>query len=159
MQIRHTPKTLLCIRTVYQKSLGRGKATTIASFKRFTPSLEIKNADGFDLLTTDEQKQLVDYMLAKEKLVERATHEWAHEHLIRYLDTAISAAKAGVAVDEEHATQLYTKIDEYQKLLKKQGFKKGELLKKADFELEQEQDGVLDDLLAKVTDSNKHAPI
>jgi hypothetical protein len=142
MQIRTTPQKLLCIRTIYDQSIGRGKATTIASFKRFTASSEIQNSEGFGTLTISEQNQLVDYLLSQEKAIESASHTYAASHLARYLDTAIAAIDAGVEVSEEDAIKLYTRIDTYQKLLKKQGFKKGDLLKKESFKLTMEEDGV-----------------
>jgi len=129
MQIRHTTKKLLCIRTVYEKSLGRGKSTTVATFKRFTESAEIHKAEGFDTLTTEEQQQLIDYLLAEEKIMGDLSHRQAPGLLIWRLDAAIASVNAGVVVSEDEAIRLYSRIDTYQKLLKKQGLKKGELLK------------------------------
>jgi hypothetical protein len=142
MQIRSTTQKLLCIRTIYDQSIGRGKATTIASFKRFYDSSEIHKAEGFDILTTGEQQQLIDYLLAEEKAIESRRHTYASRHLISHLSDAIASINSGVEVSEEDAIKLYTRIDTYQKLLKKQGFKKGELLKKESFKLTMEQDGL-----------------
>jgi hypothetical protein len=127
---------------MYDQSIGRGKATTIASFDRWTASSSIPNAEGFDILTTDEKQQLVDYLLAAEKASESFCHRHASRQLISYLDDAIASISAGVEVSEEDAIKLYTRIDTYQKLLKKQGFKKGDLLKKESFKLTMEKDGV-----------------
>jgi hypothetical protein len=161
MQIRQSAKKLICIRNIYQKHTGKGKASTVASFPRYISTEDIKTHEAFDLLTIDEQQQIIDYLRVEEEDQVDWNNQRAARMLTEALDDAISASKAGVAVSEERATKLYARIDEYQKLLKKQGFKKGELLKKEGFQLEQEQDGVLNlnDFLAKVTDSNKHAPV
>ena len=131
MQIREAAKKILCIRNVYQKELGRGKATTIASFERWSVNSEnIAKADCFEQLTESEQQQITDYLSNREAAEVDSDNRIAADMLIRNLGKAIRAAEVGVSVSEPKAIKLYQLMDEYTKLLKKQGFTKREMLAK-----------------------------
>lgn len=133
MQIRKSANKLLCIRNVYNKELGRGKATTIASFERYGSDADsdtVCRQDGFGNLTESEQQQLIDYLKNHENDLQNYKHEKSSRDLIAQLEVSISALNAGIEVKEADAIAIYQLMDEYTKLLKKQGFTKREMLAK-----------------------------
>ncbi|KNM36433.1 hypothetical protein AEU92_03915, partial [Salmonella enterica subsp. enterica serovar Berta] len=59
MQIREQGRKIQCIRTVYDKTIGRGRQTVIATLARYTTEMP---STGLDELTEAERETLAEWL-------------------------------------------------------------------------------------------------
>lgn len=112
----------------YDKEKRRSIVKQVASLDKYNPQITDEMRQIF---TPEELEEVEDWIKKRLHEMSRSEQKYAFERLDYYLSRASSAvAQDVVELTEERAGQIYAAIAHFERLLKKRGFKKTDLLKK-----------------------------
>lgn len=112
----------------YDKEKRRSIVKQVASLDKYNPQITDEMRQIF---TTEELDEVEDWIKKRLHEMSRSEQKYAFERLDYYLSRASSAVALDVVeLTEERAGRIYAAIAHFERLLKKRGFKKTDLLKK-----------------------------
>lgn len=141
MQFVESTKNIRCIKNIYDKEIGKGRAHTICSIPVDVKWYDIENLDDIKqlmasdpenkahYLSADDVKEIKEWLLEREAQAKNLAEAQAFESLSENLRMAVRHLGLKTSeIELEYAKDLYVKMDLLSKELKRRGFKKGELL-------------------------------
>lgn len=123
MQIREQGRKFQCIRTVYDKALGRGRQVVVASIPRWSTSL-MPSEDGLAQLTEAEREQLEAFLAKRRADAEESNRRYTAMSADSWLATLAKSIKDGQQLRPEQAHAIWQGMAEVAKSLRKAGYEK-----------------------------------
>ncbi|EKS4072491.1 hypothetical protein QB142_004534 [Salmonella enterica] len=130
MQIREQGRKIQCIRTVYDKAIGRGRQVVVATVPRWSTSL-MPSEDGLVNLTEAEREQLADFLAKRRADSEESTSRYTAMSAETWLITLAKAVREGQTLRPEQAEAIWQGMGEVGKALRKAGYAKPKAVRKA----------------------------
>lgn len=118
MQIREQGRKIQCIRTVYDKAIGRGRQVVVATLPRWSTSL-MPSEDGLAQLTETEREQLEAFLAQRRANAEESNICYTAMSASSWLATSI---KEGQQFRPEQADAIWQGMGEVAKSLRKAGY-------------------------------------
>ncbi|ELO8195547.1 hypothetical protein R0U17_004421 [Salmonella enterica] len=129
MQIREQGRKYQCIRTVYDKALGRGRQVVVASIPRWSTSL-MPSEDGLAQLTEAEREQLEAFLAQRRTDAEESNRRFTAMSADSWLTTLAKSIKDGQQLRPEQAHAIWQGMAEVAKSLRKAGYEKPKATRK-----------------------------
>lgn len=130
MQIREQGRKYQCIRTVYDKALGRGRQVVVASIPRWSTSL-MPSEDGLSQLTEAEREQLEAFLAERRADAEESNRRYTAMSADSWLATLAKSIKDGQQLRPEQAAAIWQGMADVAKSLRKAGYEKPKATRKA----------------------------
>lgn len=129
MQIREQGRKIQCIRTIYDKGIGRGRQVVVATLSRWSTATPPE--DVLAKLNDFEQKQLTDFLAKRREESEASTSRYTATSADSWLATLAKAIKDGQALRSEQADAIWQGMGEVAKAMRKAGYAKPKAVRKA----------------------------
>lgn len=129
MQIREQGRKYQCIRTVYDKALGRGRQVVVASIPRWSTSL-MPSEDGLSKLTEAEREQLEAFLAERRADAEESNRRYTAMSADSWLATLAKSIKDGQQLRPEQAAAIWQGMADVAKSLRKAGYEKPKATRK-----------------------------
>lgn len=129
MQFREQARKIQCIRTVYDKSIGRGRQVVVATLPRW--STGTPPDDVMAKLTEGEREQLTDLLAKRKAESEESNTRYTAMSADSWLATLAKAISGGQTLRPEQADAIWQGMGEVAKALRKAGHAKPKAVKKA----------------------------
>lgn len=129
MQIREQGRKIQCIRTVYDKAIGRGRQVVVATVPRWSTSL-MPSEDGLVNLTDAEREQLAEFLAKRRADSEESTNRYTAMSAETWLVTLAKAVREGQTLRPEQAEAIWQGMGEVGKALRKAGYAKPKAVRK-----------------------------
>ncbi len=104
MQIREQGRKIQCIRTVYDKAIGRGRQTVIATLARYTTEMP---TTGLDELTEAERETLAEWLAKRREASQKSQEAYTAMSADRWLVTLAKAIREGQELRPEQAAAIW----------------------------------------------------
>ncbi|MBB3811584.1 hypothetical protein [Pseudochelatococcus contaminans] len=130
MQIREQGRKIQCIRTVYDKAIGRGRQVVVATLPRWSTSL-MPSEDGLAQLTDAEREQLEAFLAQRRADAEESNSRYTAMSAASWLATLAKSIKEGQQLRPEQADAIWQGMTEVAKSLRKAGYAKPKISRKA----------------------------
>ncbi|EBR9138308.1 hypothetical protein V6S45_24125 (plasmid) [Escherichia coli] len=127
MQIREQGRKIQCIRTVYDKAIGRGRQTVIATLARYTTEMP---TTGLDELTEAERETLAEWLAKRREASQKSQEAYTAMSADRWLVTLAKAIREGQELRPEQAAAIWQGMGEVGKALRKAGHAKPKAVRK-----------------------------
>lgn len=127
MQIREQGLKIQCIRTVYDKAIGRGRQTVIATLARYTTEMP---TTGLDELTEAERETLAEWLAKRREASQKSQEAYTAMSADRWLVTLAKAIREGQELRPEQAAAIWHGMGEVGKALRKAGHAKPKAVRK-----------------------------
>lgn len=128
MQFREQARKIQCIRTVYDKSIGRGRQVVVATLPRW--STGTPPDDVMAKLTEGEREQLTDLLAKRKAESEESNTRYTAMSADSWLATLAKAISGGQTLKPEQAAAIWQGMGEVAKALRKAGHAKPKAVKK-----------------------------
>lgn len=129
MQFREQGRSIQCIRTVYDKEIGRGRQTVIAKLPRYATQLP---TTGLEELTEAERGQL-EAFIEERRVASQQNHErYTVMSADRWLVTLAKAVREGQDVTPAQAAAIWQAMGDVGKALRKAGHPKPKAARKGE---------------------------
>lgn len=129
MQIREQGRKIQCIRTVYDKAIGRGRQVVVATLPRWSTSL-MPSEDGLAKLTEAEREQLEAFLAQRRADAEESNSRYTAMSASSWLATLAKSIKEGQQLRPEQAEAIWQGMAEVAKSLRKAGYAKPKATRK-----------------------------
>ncbi|EEN1859683.1 hypothetical protein ACM76A_30105 [Pseudomonas aeruginosa] len=129
MQIREQGRKIQCIRTVYDKAIGRGRQVVVATLPRWSTSL-MPSEDGLAKLTEAEREQLEAFLAQRRADAEESNSRYTAMSASSWLATLAKSIKEGQQLRPEQAEAIWQGMGEVAKSLRKAGYAKPKATRK-----------------------------
>lgn len=129
MQIREQGRKIQCIRTVYDKGIGRGRQVVVATLPRWGSAAPAD--DVLAKLTDTEREQLTDFLAKRREESEDSNTRYTAMSADSWLATLAKAIKGGQTLRPEQADAIWQGMGEVAKAMRKAGYAKPKAVKKA----------------------------
>lgn len=127
MQIREQGRKIQCIRTVYDKTIKRGRQTVVATFPRH---IEDMPTTGLDVLTEAERIELEEWLTQRREATQRKNEVYMINSAEHWLGVITSAIRNGNEISPKQAEIIWNGIGEIGKALRKAGHSKPKAVRK-----------------------------
>lgn len=127
MQIREQGRKIQCIRTVYDKAIGRGRQTVIATLARYTTEMP---TTGLDELTEAERETLAEWLAKRREASQKSQEAYTAMSADRWLVTLAKAIREGQELRPEQAAAIWQGMGEVGKALRKADHAKPKAVRK-----------------------------
>ncbi len=108
MQIREQGRKIQCIRTVYDKAIGRGRQVVVATLPRWSTSL-MPSEDGLAQLNDAEREQLEAFLAQRRADAEESNSRYTAMSASSWLATLAKSIKEGQLWDANKVSSLEIK--------------------------------------------------
>lgn len=129
MQIREQGRKIQCIRTVYDKAIGRGRQVVVATVPRWSTSL-MPSEDGLVNLTEAEREQLAEFLAKRRAESEESNSRYTVMSADSWMATLAKAVREGQTLRPEQADAIWQSMGEVAKALRKAGHAKPKAVRK-----------------------------
>ncbi|UIE45328.1 hypothetical protein FICKIIDM_04479 (plasmid) [Xanthomonas citri pv. punicae] len=116
-------RKIQCIRTVYDKAIGRGRQVVVATLPRWSTSL-MPSEDGLAKLTEAEREQLAAFLDQRRADAEESNSRYTAMSAASWLATLAKSIKDGQQLRPEQADAIWQGMGEVAKSLRKAGYAK-----------------------------------
>ncbi|WP_262830445.1 hypothetical protein [Xanthomonas citri] len=115
-------RKIQCIRTVYDKAIGRGRQVVVATLPRWSTSL-MPSEDGLAKLTEAEREQLAAFLDQRRADAEESNSRYTAMSAASWLATLAKSIKDGQQLRPEQADAIWQGMGEVAKSLRKAGMR------------------------------------
>lgn len=122
MQIREQGRKIQCIRTVYDKDIGRGRQLVVASIPRWRTGAPTD--DELAKLTVGERQELTNYLAKLQKESEESNKRYAVISADTWMKSLATALNEGQSIRPAQADAIWESMGDVAKALRKAGYSK-----------------------------------
>lgn len=143
MQLREQGRKIQCIRTVYDKGIGRGRQVVVVTLPRWNTTAP--GDDVLALLTESEREQLTAFLAKRRAESEESTDRYTILSADAWMATLAKALSEGKTLRPEKADAIWQAMGDVAKALRKAGHQKPKPVKVSKPEQAQPDAAELDD--------------
>lgn len=143
MQLREQGRKIQCIRTVYDKGIGRGRQVVVVTLPRWSTATPAD--DVLALLTESEREQLTEFLAKRQTEAKESTDRYTVMSADSWMATLSKALNEGKTLRPEQADAIWQAMGEVAKALRKAGHPKPKPVKVVKPEQAQPEAAELDD--------------